>query len=220
MSEAVKWAFFLIASYFAGAIPFGFLIARARGVDIRTVGSGNIGATNVFRSVGKPWGIATFILDALKGYLPAAILPGLCGVGAGDLASPELARLAGGAAAILGHSFPIFLGFRGGKGVATGAGALMGIAPVAGLMGLATWAVVFFASRYVSLASITAAVAVSVSAWVWHHSANLTVPSALTLLAALVVYRHKDNIRRLLAGTEHRFSRAKSDHGSEMAGGA
>ncbi len=207
MHESIPWLLLIVASYLLGAIPFGLLIARSRGIDIRTVGSKNIGATNVLRSVGKPWGIATFVLDALKGFLPAFVFPDLGSAWGADFQTMELARLAGGAAAIIGHNFPIYLGFKGGKGVATSAGALLGIAPLAVLVGLGVWALVFFTSRYVSLASIAAAVAVPVAGWVWYRGAGIVVPCALTLLAALIILRHRANIRRLLDGTESRFKK-------------
>lgn len=205
MHESIPWMLLILASYLLGAIPFGLLIARSRGIDIRAVGSKNIGATNVLRSVGKPWGIATFILDALKGFVPAFVFPDLGNGWGADFQTMELARLAGGAAAIIGHNFPIYLGFKGGKGVATSAGALLGIAPLAVGVGLGVWALVFFASRYVSLASIAAAVAVPVAGWVWYRGAGIVVPCALTLLAILIILRHRANIRRLLDGTENRF---------------
>ncbi|MCS6770747.1 MAG: glycerol-3-phosphate 1-O-acyltransferase PlsY [Kiritimatiellae bacterium] len=209
MSGAATWILLVVASYLLGAIPFGFLIARAKGVDIRKVGSGNIGATNVLRSVGKPWGILTFVLDALKGFIPAMVFPYLGSRWGADFHSMEIARLAGGVAAVVGHSFPVYLRFRGGKGVATSAGALLGIAPLAGLAGLCVWGLLFFAFKYVSLASIGAAVAVPVAAWLLYRSESAVVPAALTMLAILVVYRHRDNIRRLASGTEHRFGQKR-----------
>lgn len=204
----MPWLPMILASYLLGAIPFGLLIGRMRGVDVRTVGSRNIGATNVLRTVGKPWGIATFALDALKGFIPAFVFPYYGQVWGGEFHSMELARLAGGAAAILGHNFPVYLRFRGGKGVATSAGALLGIAPLAVAVGLAVWALFFFTLRYVSLASIAAAVSVPIVGWVWYRGSGWIVPAALTLLAALVILRHRANIRRLLDGTESRFQRS------------
>ena len=191
------------ASYLLGSVPFGLLIARMRGVDIRKVGSGNIGATNVLRSVGKPWGILTFVCDALKGLLPALAgryipAPGL---------PVDALPIACGFAAILGHNFPVFLGFKGGKGVATSAGALVGIAPLAVVIGLAVWLVSFFAFRFVSLASIAAALCIPVAAWFLYGAQGPLLPCALAVLGALVIYRHKSNIGRLLNGTEHRFAK-------------
>lgn len=194
----------VFAAYLLGAVPFGLLIARFKGVDIRKVGSGNIGATNVMRSVGKPWGIATFVLDALKGFAPAYVFP---------LWSPHphpALPIACAFAAILGHNFPIWLGFKGGKGVATSAGALLGLAPAAAGLGLATWAIVFFTSRYVSLASLIAALVIPAAGWTLYRSPDHLLPVFLTVLAALVILRHRANIQRLLNGTENRFVKKKS----------
>jgi acyl phosphate:glycerol-3-phosphate acyltransferase len=195
----------VLIAYLVGAIPNGLLLARLKGVDIRKVGSGNIGATNVLRAVGKPWGIATFALDALKGYLPAALLPGLFAPGGQDpsFLSPVLC----GVAAILGHNFPVYLKFKGGKGVATSAGVLLAIAPAAVGVGLAAWLLLFFATRYVAVASIGAAVVIPVAGWFLYARRGALVPAVLTLLGLLVVARHASNIRRLLDGTEHRFTK-------------
>ncbi|HMP76660.1 MAG TPA: glycerol-3-phosphate 1-O-acyltransferase PlsY [Kiritimatiellia bacterium] len=203
----MNYALLAFASYLLGAIPFGLLLGKLKGIDVRTVGSKNIGATNVLRSVGKPWGIATFVLDALKGFLPALVFPGAANALGAEFQTLELARLVGGAAAILGHNFPVYLGFKGGKGVATSAGALLGIAPWAVAVGLAVWALFFFTLRYVSLASIVAALSVPVVAWWQYRDAGLATPIALTILAVLIILRHRANIRRLLNGTEHRFER-------------
>lgn len=193
------------SAYFLGAVPFGLLMGRLKGIDIRQHGSGNIGATNVLRVLGKPMGITTFALDALKGFLPAFFFPGLFGVYA-DL---EIMSVACGAAAILGHNFPVFLGFKGGKGVATSAGVLVGIAPQAALVGLGVWIFFFFTLRYVSLASILAAAAVAGSGWWLYRDSHVVLPSVLTALGLLAILRHKTNIRRLLDGTENRFERKK-----------
>lgn len=200
-------------AYLIGAIPFGLLIAKARGVDIRKVGSGNIGATNVFRSVSKTLGILTFLADALKGWIPAYIFPLLAAWLTGAEAAEGL-RLVFAALAIAGHTWPVYIGFKGGKGVATSAGALIGIAPAATGIGLACWIVVFAASRYVSLASIAAAVAVGAGGWVLYRDRGLTLPVALMVLAALIIWRHKANIQRLLNGTEHRFTKKKAASGN------
>lgn len=199
MNEALA----ILAAYLLGAVPFGLLIAKSRGVDIRQVGSKNIGATNVLRSVGKPWGILTFACDALKGYLPAAWFPALAGSAAGWLG------MACALAAILGHNFPVYLRFQGGKGVATSAGALLGLAPAAMGIGVVVWAALLFAFRYVSLASIVAAAVVPAAGW-WLYRATPLLPGFLTALGVLVIVRHRANIQRLLAGTENRFGRKKS----------
>ena len=194
-----------VVSYLLGAVPFGFLVARARGVDIRRVGSGNIGATNVFRSVGKSWGVLTFTCDFLKGFLPAFLFPLLWikTGGVATLAAPV--ALVCGAAAIVGHNWPVYLGFKGGKGVATSAGVLLGLAPLSVAAGVLVFGVVFGLSRYVSVGSITAAAVVAASSWWFYAGEGRLRPAALTLLAALIIWRHKSNIRRLLDGTEHRF---------------
>jgi len=196
----------LVLSYLLGAIPFGFLIARSRGVDIRAVGSGNIGATNVMRVVGKSWGIFTLVLDALKG-LGAVYLAGLSSADA-----PSWFGLACGCAAICGHSFPVYLKFKGGKGVATSAGVLIGVAPAAFGVGIFVFTVVFALFRYVSLGSIAAATAVPIASFLlaWSDGQSPGVTSyALTLLGLVVIWRHRANIRRLLAGTEHRIGRPR-----------
>ena len=193
----------IFVAYLLGSIPFGLLIGRMRGIDIRQVGSCNIGATNVMRSVGKGWGILTLLLDALKGYIPAAAFPLLL-MQAGLLDDQHAwLKIACGCAAILGHNFPVFLRFKGGKGVATSAGVLLGIAPLALLIGLGAFAVVFATSRFVSVGSITAAIIVPLAGF-WLYEGRL-IPIVLTVLGLLVIWRHKANIRRLLNGTENRI---------------
>lgn len=197
----------VVASYLVGSTHFGLLIAKAKGVDIRKQGSGNIGATNVLRCFGKPLGITCFVLDALKGYLPASLFPIL-----GNL-DPTFGILFG-TVAILGHNFPVFLKFKGGKGVATSAGVLLGVAPLAVVIGLLTWAIVFYTSGYVSLGSIIAAVAVVITGWTVGYGS--VVATALTLLGGLSIYRHRENIKRLLAGTENRFQRGSKVEKSKV----
>lgn len=190
-----------ILAYFLGAVPFGLLVARMKGVDIREEGSGNIGATNVFRVIGKGWGIFTMILDALKGFVPAFFFPMLGNV------DPVYGVLFG-FAAIIGHTFPVYLKFKGGKGVATSAGMLLGVAPVAIGVGLLTFILTVVISRYVSLASILAAVAVGITAWVGGEKI-LIVKIALTMMSLLVIWLHRSNIKRLMNGTENRFGKKK-----------
>lgn len=195
-------AVLLFIAYLLGSIPFGLLISKAKGQDIRTMGSCNIGATNVLRCLGKPLGITCFVLDVLKGYLPAALFPMMMKM---DLAFGILF----GTAAILGHNFPVFLKFKGGKGVATSAGVLLGVAPLAVVIGLLTWAVVFKLSGYVSLGSIVAAVIVVITGWIRVENYGIVTAIALTLLGLLTIYRHRANIQRLIAGTENKFQRKK-----------
>lgn len=212
MSRMISYLLFLPLSYLVGAIPVALLVARLKGVDIRKVGSGNIGATNVFRCVSKPLGVLTFMGDAVKGFVPAFCFPLLSQNYLGTEPSVLLGLLCG-CAAIAGHNWSIFIGFKGGKGVSTSAGMLLGIAPVAMLIGLAVWAVVVTASRCVSLASISAAAAVPVAAWFLYRDEGWLLPVALTLLGILVIFKHRANIRRLLRGEEHRFGK-KKDSGS------
>lgn len=209
MSHGMVYIVCSIAAYLVGAVPSGYLIARAKGVDIRKVGSGNIGATNVFRTLGRPWGILTFVADALKGLVPTYVFPLVAERYAGVTSGCGLPLLCA-VMTIVGHNWPVYLGFRGGKGVATTAGCLIGIAPAAAGIGFAIWALVFLATRYVSLASIATAVAVPASSWWLYGSDGIMRPAVLTGLGVLVVIRHQSNIKRLLNGTENRFSRKKS----------
>ena len=189
-----------LIAYLFGAIPFGLLVAKSRGIDIRTQGSGNIGATNVFRVVGKGWGIFTLVLDALKGFIPAFIFPMF-----GNLDS-EWGVLFG-LLSIVGHSFPVYLKFKGGKGVATSAGMLIGVAPQAVGVGLLVWIICMVIWRYVSLASIVAAATIAVTVWV--IDMGLIINIALTALGAMVIWLHRANIKRLINGTENRFGKKK-----------
>jgi glycerol-3-phosphate acyltransferase PlsY len=200
-----------VLAYLLGAVPFGFVIARLKGVDIRTQGSGNIGATNVFRVVGKPWGILTFALDFLKG-LVAVLLAPLAGRALAPAADAEILKIVGAALAIAGHNWPVYLGFRGGKGIATSGGAVLGIAwqPVAA--GFAAWIVIFLLSRYVSVASIVAAITLVSCAWAV-PAIGWPACAVFTLLGALAIHRHKGNIARLVKGTEHRFEFRKRKKG-------
>ncbi|MFU8780274.1 MAG: glycerol-3-phosphate 1-O-acyltransferase PlsY [Kiritimatiellia bacterium] len=194
-------------SYLLGSIPFGLLIAKSRGIDIRAVGSGNIGATNVMREVGKSWGIITLILDALKGLIAAIVLPTLAGY-----AGPDWLPLACGFTAILGHSFPLYLKFKGGKGVATSAGVLIGVAPAAFGVGIGVFAVLFALFRYVSLGSIAAAIVVPVASFLFERlkvEPDYFTTYVLVVLGVIVIWRHRANIRRLLAGTENRIGGAR-----------
>jgi len=209
MKAALPYLIFVTAAYLLGAIPFGLLVAKARGIDIRKVGSGNIGATNVLRSVGKSWGILTLFLDALKGFIPAAVFP-LLAVRLFDFDAPKIMSVACACAAVLGHSFPIYLKFKGGKGVATTAGALIGIAPAALGIGFAVFTVTFIASRMVSLGSILGAIAIPAAAWLlYYNNDGLLIPVFLTVLGILIIWRHRSNIGRIIRGEENRISFSK-----------
>lgn len=199
-----------IFSYIIGSIPFGYLAGLTKGVDIRTLGSKNIGATNVFRNLGKKLGITTFILDMLKGVTAVVIIPSVVKYffGAESELNEAYVAITGAICVILGHSFPFTLNFKGGKGVATGLGIAIGLAPIAALTGFALWAIIFRATGYVSLASIIAAAYVALGSWfIDYASANSSIiPIVISFLAALVIIKHRTNIQRLINGNENRFS--------------
>lgn len=193
-------ALWILAAYLVGAIPTSYLVVRAiKGVDLRTLGSGNLGATNLYRVLGFRYAIPVALFDVAKGLFAVAVLAPRAG--AADLVPVYL-----GGAAVLGHVFSPFVGFRGGKGVATGAGVVLGLAPWAFLTGLATWVVVVFATGYVSVGSLLAAVSLPLAVF-WLHPERRSLIWAFALLAAAVVVLHRANIARLFAGTEHRFGR-------------
>ncbi|HEY1770492.1 MAG TPA: glycerol-3-phosphate 1-O-acyltransferase PlsY [Chthoniobacterales bacterium] len=204
----MAYVLIIIVSYFLGSIPNGYLVGRARGIDIRTLGSGNIGATNVLRQLGKSWGYLVFFLDALKGILAVAIAMAVAHSRPVDL-YPELLGIAAALSCILGHTYPVWLGFRGGKGVATSAGTLLGLMPIAVISVLIIWATIFFLTRYVSLASLVAAFSLPIFVAAYLHYRFLhgfgLLPFSL-LIAAVVIWRHHSNIRRLLQGTEPSFN--------------
>lgn len=209
MHIAITTAIAAIISYLAGAIPCGLLIGFYNGVDIRKVGSGNIGATNVTRSVSPLAGKLCFFCDFVKGMLPVLLVQAF-------IPSNPLAAIICGLAAILGHMFPVYLKFKGGKGISTAAGVAIALAPLPLLTALAIWGAVFYISRYVSLASIIAAVMLPVSAIIY---ALLKVGGSVAtsrqtiiffcIIAVLAVVKHTSNIKRLLNGTESRFEKKK-----------
>lgn len=195
-----------LIGYLLGALPFGFLVARAKGVNIFEVGSKNPGATNVRRVLGSGPGNLVFALDAAKGALSAG-WP-LMFARLGKIDTPELASqmaIVGLIGALVGHSFSCFTHFKGGKGVATGSGGLLVLLPFTVLIGASVWIVTFYASRYVSLASILASLALPVAAYFLHESKVLI---GLTVVIALfVIIRHRSNVGRLMAGTENKIAR-------------
>jgi len=193
-----------ILAYLLGSIPTGYLMARAKGIDIRTVGSGNIGATNVFRALGKVPGIITLVIDCAKGVVAVLLVPPVAARAFSVEQTPALA-LVSALAVILGHNYTCWLKFKGGKGIATSAGALLGLAWLATLICLGVWVLVFLAGRYVSLASIAAAVALPIAVFFTQKTGPLFYLSLA--LAALAIWRHRANIRRLCNGTENRFVR-------------
>jgi glycerol-3-phosphate acyltransferase PlsY len=198
-----------VVGYLIGSVPFGYIAGRLAGVDIRKVGSGNVGATNVVRALGRRFGYPVFLLDFFKGVAAVAISILVFNHSSIQI-SRELCAITAGACCVIGHVFPIWLGFKGGKGVATSAGVIFGLMPVvASIMGL-VWLVVFQASRYVSLASVSAAIAMPIAAGAMLHFGQLHAPVLFYFslaLATLVIVRHRSNFSRLLTGTEQRFTR-------------
>ncbi len=202
-------AVILLSGYFIGSIPAGYLAGRIAGIDIRNVGSGNIGATNVLRILGKSYGYSVFLFDFLKGaaavevsilifdqYHPAA--------------SRQLCAILGGVASVIGHTYSVWLRFKGGKGVATSVGVVFSLMPFAALIFGIVWSITFLTSRYVSVASIAAAVALPVAVGALLYLEQLNNPVLLYFsicLAAVVIVRHRSNVSRLLHGTEPRFPR-------------
>ena len=218
------WSTMPVAAYLVGSVPTAHLLARTRGIDLGTVGSKSYGATNLGRTLGKPWGIACFLLDSLKGAVPVLAsgwLLGALGAAPGGVsAETAWCWLAVGASAIVGHTLSPWIGFKGGKGVATGFGALAAMWPVLTLpaaLALVVWAVLVLLFRMVSLASMVAAVVVPCAVLVAALSASgadgvrAVVPflAASSLIAAFVVFKHRSNIARIRAGTENKVLQRK-----------
>jgi glycerol-3-phosphate acyltransferase PlsY len=203
----------LVAAYLVGSLPFGYIVGRLRGVNLFLAGSGNIGATNAARVLGKPFGALVFVFDFLKGAVPVVLAVPLAeSLSSGSstaFGSPDVLRVSAAALAFLGHLFPVYLGFRGGKGVATGAGTVFFLAPGPALAAILMWVVVLFASRMVSLASIAAGtlmvIARLVGTPVPFASENLPVTLYLVIGTGFVILKHRANIKRLLTGTESRI---------------
>jgi acyl-phosphate glycerol 3-phosphate acyltransferase len=203
----------LVVAYLIGALPFGYLAGRLRGVNLFEAGSGNIGATNAARVLGWRWGLGVFVLDFLKGVVPVVVAVPLAETfataGFTVVESVELLRVGCAALAFLGHLFPVYLGFRGGKGIATGAGTILVLVPLSALVAVSMWGVVLLVTRMVSLASLAA-----VSVLVLVHlittdnpfaAGRLPVTLYLLLGTGLVFVKHRANLRRLVAGTENRI---------------
>lgn len=197
----------IIGGYLLGSIPFGLLAARLKGVDIRKHGSGNIGATNVWRVCGWRTGLPVFLLDVMKGVAAVWLARRMAVAMQGDV---EWAGVAAAFACVMGHSYPVWLGFRGGKGAATSLGVFMALMPVPSAAAMLVWFLVLKASRYVSLASMVAAgvlpgtaVAMQFTRWAY----GWPVSGFAILAGFLVILRHRPNIARLRAGTENRIGR-------------
>ena len=193
-----------LIAYLLGSIPFGFMAGLIAGVDVRKHGSCNIGATNTLRVLGKKYGYPVFVADVLKGFLAVRIALWLARF------DPSTGYFIGILAAffvVVGHAFPAWLRFRGGKGVAAAAGACFGLVPLATLIAILIWIVIFFIFRYVSLASIVAAVALALGALFLGYAADPILLTFTCLIAALIILRHRSNIVRLFQGREPRFER-------------
>lgn len=189
-----------VAAYLIGSIPTGFLVAKARGIDIQKAGSGNIGATNAMRVLGKPAGIFVLIMDCAKGYFAIWF----CNV---ILKAPQESHyIVAGIFAVLGHNYTCWLKFKGGKGIATSAGVYLALAPWAVLAALVVFILAVLVTRYVSVGSITAAIALTATVWIMTPQ-NLFLCIVTTALGALAIYKHKSNIQRLMAGTENRLGK-------------
>ena len=195
-------AAWLVGAYLTGAIPFGFLIGKMRGVDVRTVGSKNIGATNVFRTVGKKWGLLAFFCDVMKGFLPTLAARHFA-------AEPSWLPLAVGIATVVGHMLTPYMKFKGGKGVATAFGMLIALLPATVRIAFAIFAVTFACSNYISLGSCVAATSLAVMVWIpfLDHVGYRDLPLCIlvTLIAAFIVWKHRSNIGRLVRGEENKI---------------
>ena len=206
-------ALLLLAAYLIGAFPTSYIVARlTRGIDLREHGSGNLGATNAFRVLGWRAAAPIFIVDVAKGFLPVFFFPRMNG------SESILWALAYGAAAIVGHMFSIYVRFKGGKGVATGAGVFLALAPFAALGSLVIWSLFVFGTGYVSLASIISAATLPLL--IALSGAPGSVLALSIALATFVIYAHRANVRRLLRGEEHRFGRKRNTEAQRPSGGA
>jgi glycerol-3-phosphate acyltransferase PlsY len=206
----------LVLAYLVGSIPTGYLVARARGVDIRSLGSGNIGATNAMRVLGRTVGLMVLFMDFAKGLLACLGLPLLAHL----LFGPEEYRvgtislgLAAAVGVVIGHNFTIWLRFKGGKGIATTAGVLAALVPWALVIALSVWVLLLLATRYVSVGSVAAAVAMPVATWFTSHG-DILLTVMTSVLGIMAIWKHKGNLQRLVAGTESRFHLKKKSGGS------
>jgi acyl phosphate:glycerol-3-phosphate acyltransferase len=190
----------VLFAYLLGSVPTGYILGSLAGVDVRQAGSGNVGATNVARVVGKRHGIFTLVADIVKGFIPVIV--------ALNLGFTPTATALVGIAAFLGHLYPIFLRFQGGKGVATALGVFLGLAPWATLILMVIFVLVILTTRIVSLSSMVAAVSAPIVLWLFFHSPILTGMSLF--IAVMIVLRHRGNIQRLLSGAEPRLGRSSS----------
>jgi glycerol-3-phosphate acyltransferase PlsY len=203
----LPWLLIAIFSYLIGSLPTGYLAGRLCGVDLRTQGSGNIGATNALRVLGKVWGYGVFLVDFLKGLLPV-VVAGIWSSQLGIHPASAPGALAG-LCVLLGHSFPVWLGFQGGKGIASSAGVIVGLFPFAMVLCIGSWGLFFTITRYVSVASIAASIAlpIAVTILLILHRADWLALVVSLLMCLLALWRHRSNIARLRTGTEPRFEK-------------
>ena len=202
MEKALIWSSWILGAYLVGSIPFGYLIGRMRGVDVRTVGSKNIGATNVYRTVGHKWGFLAFFCDFLKGFLPA-FLSSLYVSNPSNVSNLANLPVLVGLACVIGHTLTVFMKFKGGKGVATAFGMTVALATYPALLAFAVFVVTVWISHYISLGSMLAAVALAILVWLFPCLLAMRVIAAL--IAVFVVYKHKSNIQRLMKGCENKI---------------
>ena len=201
MDKTVIWILWAVGAYLVGSIPFGFLVGKMRGKDIRTLGSKNIGATNVYRTVGKPWGILAFACDFLKGFLPT--------LAAQKFGNADWLPLMVGILTVAGHMWTCFMKFKGGKGIATGFGMLVALVPWLVLTAFGLWAVTVWLSHYISLGSILAAAFLLVAVWFpilgspgWR---DLPLCILVAFVSAFAIWKHRSNIQRLAKGCENKI---------------
>jgi glycerol-3-phosphate acyltransferase PlsY len=199
-----------LLGYLCGSLPFGYFAGRISGTDIRAAGSGNIGATNVLRVLGKKWGYAVFLADAFKGFAAVRLSSLIAEQVISARPYAEYFAILAAVTCIVGHTFPVWLRFKGGKGVATSVGAVFGLMPIAAITIFTIWVIVFEITRYVSVASIVAASSLPITIavlmrWKIIQGTGLLYFSSVMLI--LVLWRHRSNFSRLLKGTEQRFTR-------------
>ena len=192
------WSAWIALAYLIGSIPFGFLIGKARGIDVRTVGSKNIGATNVYRTVGHKWGFLAFFCDFLKGFLPTFACFWLYGL--------NNLSVAVGLMCVIGHTLTCFMKFKGGKGVATAFGMLMALCPVLVSLAFLLFVITVWLSHYISLGSCLAAGSMAIAIWFdWPKEYVPLLKIVMTLLGVFIILKHKSNIQRLIAGNENKI---------------
>ena len=198
----------IIAGYILGSLPFSFWLGKFRGVDLRRVGSGNVGATNLARTVGTEWGLIAFVLDLGKGLIAVILAGYICNLLKTSGTSLSILKIIGGISSIIGHNWSMWIRFKGGKGVATSAGVFLGLAPVSLLLAMAVWLVVLVLFRYVSLASIIASI--SLPLWMWSGIGGkpaLPIIIFSCIVSILLIIRHRSNIKRLIQGRESKFKK-------------